>query len=109
MKIFIDIDETICYNSSDLDYTKAKPIKENIKRMNSLFDSGHNITCWSARGTGTGINWYSVTIKQFKKWGVKYHPLSLGKKPIFDLLIDDKALNIADLSKIESFLNNKSI
>ena len=36
MKIFIDIDETICYNSSDLDYTKAKPIKENIKRIKNL-------------------------------------------------------------------------
>ena len=109
MKIFIDIDETICHNTNDRNYAKAKPIKENIKKMNSLFDSGHNITYWSARGTGTGINWYSVTIEQFEKWGVKYHQLSLGKKPIFDLLIDDKALNIADLSKIESLINNKSI
>ena len=105
MKIFIDIDETICSNSNDRDYAKAKPIKENIKKMNSLFDSGHDITYWSARGTGTGINWYSVTIKQFKKWEVKYHHLSLGEKPIFDLLIDDKVLNISDLDDVDLFLN----
>ena len=31
MKIFIDIDETICSNNDDRDYNKAKPIKKNIQ------------------------------------------------------------------------------
>ena len=36
MKIFIDIDETICLNNDDRDYNKAKPIKKNIAKMNAL-------------------------------------------------------------------------
>ena len=32
-----------------------------------------------------------LTLKQLKKWGVKYHKLYFGK-PSFDLFIDDKSL-----------------
>ena len=56
------------------------------------------------RGTGTGINWRDVTIKQFKNWGVKYHHLSLGEKPVFDLLIDDRVLNISQLDKLDKII-----
>ena len=28
MKIFVDIDDTICTTNKDLDYSKAKPIKK---------------------------------------------------------------------------------
>ena len=100
MKIFVDIDETICSNYSDRDYAKAKPIKQNIQKINKLYENGHEITYWSARGSGTGIDWYSITKTQFKDWGVKYHYLSLGEKPVFDLLIDDKVLNINDIDNI---------
>jgi hypothetical protein len=94
MKIFVDIDETICTNDVDRNYSNALPITENIKKINKLYDDGYEITYWSARGSGTGINWYNITYKQFDDWGVKYHHLNLGEKPIFDLLIDDKAVNI---------------
>ena len=47
---------------------------------------------WTARGSGTGIDWYDVTKKQLKSWGVKHHELRLGK-PVYDLFIDDKAMN----------------
>ena len=80
----------ICSNSSDLDYTKAKPIKK-ISKEWILFLILGIISHIGLRGTGTGINWYSVTIKQFKS-GVKYHHLSLGEKPIFDLLMMIKFL-----------------
>ncbi len=101
MRIFVDIDETICTNESDRDYSKAKPIKINILKINKLYEKGHELTYWSARGSGTGINWYSVTIKQLEEWGVKYHHLSLGEKPVFDLLIDDKAINIDALNDLD--------
>ena len=101
MRIFVDIDETICTNESDRDYSKARPIKSNIAKINNLLEKGHELTYWSARGSGTGINWYSVTIKQFEKWGVKYHHLSLGEKPVFDLLIDDKAINVDALNDLD--------
>ena len=111
MKIYVDIDETICTNNIDRDYSKAKPIHKNIKKINRLFDKGHEITYWSARGSETGINWYNVTIVQFKKWCVKYHHLSLGEKPNFDLLIDDRVLNIHELDesvKIPNYIITKN-
>jgi len=91
MIIFIDIDNTICYNL-DQDYSKATPIKDNIKIANSLFDKGNTIVYWTARGSGTGIDWRDITISQFDEWGVKYHELRFGK-PIYDIFIDDKAIS----------------
>ena len=38
---------------------------------------------------------YKITLKQLKKWDVKYHKLIFGK-PSFDLFIDDKALFFKD-------------
>ena len=69
---------------------------------------GHKITFWSARGSETGIDWEDITKKQFKVWGVKYHKLILGEKPVFDLLIDDRAVNVRDLNQeLVSSLNKK--
>ena len=99
MKIFVDIDDTICTTNKDLDYSKAKPIEKNIMNINKLFDMGHEITFWSARGSETGIDWEDITKNQFKVWGVKYHKLILGEKPVFDLLIDDRAVNVRDLNQ----------
>lgn len=93
MIIYIDIDETICTNDEDRDYSKAKPINENIAKANKLYDEGNSIVYWTARGAVTGIDWRSVTEKQFDEWGVKYHELRLDK-PAFDLFIDDKVLNV---------------
>ena len=107
MKIFIDIDETICTNNEARDYSKAKPIKKNISIMNKLYEEGHEITYWSARGTLTGIDWYDITRHQFAKWEVKYHCLILGEKPDYDLLIDDKAINVDSLNNLAMFTKNK--
>jgi len=38
---------------------------------------------------------YKITLKQLKKWDVKYHKLIFGK-PSFDLYIDDKAFFFKD-------------
>lgn len=95
MKIFIDIDETICYYEGERDYEKALPLEENIEKANALYDSGHQITYWTARGTMTGIDWREVTEEQFKRWRVKYHTLMFGK-PAYDLLIDDRAITDID-------------
>ena len=92
MIIYVDIDETICETASDRNYVNAKPLKERIAKINKLYDEGNTIIYWTARGTGTGINWQDVTEKQFKKWNVKYHELKF-QKPIYDLFIDDKNIN----------------
>ena len=92
MIFYIDIDDTICSHSKDLDYSKATPKLKRIQKINRLYDQGNTIVYWTARGTGSGIGWREVTEKQFKDWGVKYHELKFGK-PIYDLFIDDKNIN----------------
>ena len=92
MVIYVDIDETICKTPDSRDYSEAVPIVENIKKINDLYDQGHEIVYWTARGTLTGKDWTEVTEDQFRKWGVKYHDLKL-KKPFYDLFIDDRAIN----------------
>ncbi len=97
MVIYVDIDETICTNQIASDYTTAQPISENIAKINALFDLGHEIVYWTARGNTTKIDWYDQTVKQLKEWGAHYHALVMKNKPSFDLLIDDKAINMNDL------------
>ena len=94
MKIFVDIDETICfYDGVDrLGYKKAIPNLENIKKINILYDKGHEITYWTARGTGSGEDYSKLTEEQLRKSGAKYHNLLMGK-PVYDLFIDDKNIN----------------
>jgi hypothetical protein len=95
MVIYIDIDDTICYSPNKPDYTDSTPILENIEKANKLYEQGHTIIYWTARGTRTGKDWRKVTEDQFEKWGVKYHEIQFGK-PYYDIFIDDKNLNTKD-------------
>ena len=99
MNIFVDIDETICYYKGERDYNLALPIKERIEKINELFNKGNEITYYTARGFVTGIDWYNVTKNQLETWGCKYHTLSVGEKPAYDLLICDKAINSEEFFK----------
>ena len=92
MIIYVDIDETICESPERRDYSKATPLVKNIEKINNLYDEGNKIVYWTARGTGSGIDWKEITTEQFKKWGVKHHEIKFGK-PIYDLFIDDKNIN----------------
>lgn len=92
MEIWVDIDDTICYyNGDSMLYDQAIPHQKRISIVNKLYDQGHNITLWTARGTLSGTNWYDLTKQQVDSWGVKYHTLKMGK-PAFHILVDDKAL-----------------
>ena len=97
MVIYVDIDETICFYEGERNYPDAKPNLANIKKINTLYDKGHNITYWTARGSITGIDWLEVTTNQLNKWGCKYHKLSVGEKPAYDLLIFDKTKRIEEI------------
>ena len=92
MIIYVDIDETICMSPESRDYSRAIPIMKNIEKINELYDAGNTIVYWTARGTGSGIDWREVTQLQLNSWGVKHHELRLDK-PSFDVFIDDKNLN----------------
>jgi len=97
MKIFVDIDETICFYEGKRHYPDAVPNKENISKINDLYDQGHYIKYWTARGAVTGLDWKSTTKKQLEDWGCKYHELSVGEKPDYDLLICDKTKRIEEI------------
>ena len=92
MIIYVDIDETICEYPENREYSKAVPIVENIEKINILYDEGHEVVYWTARGSTTGIDWTDLTREQLASWSVKYTDLKLGK-PHYDLFICDKAIN----------------
>jgi hydroxymethylpyrimidine pyrophosphatase-like HAD family hydrolase len=94
--IFVDIDETICTTPPNRDYFESSPIIENISKINSLYDKGHTIVYWTARGSRKQINWFDLTSHQLKAWGAKYHELRVDK-PYYDLFVDDKCLTIEEL------------
>jgi len=98
MLIYVDIDNTICYNKiNDLNYNNSIPYENRIKKINDLYDN-NTIVYWTARGTKTGINWFNITYNQLKKWGCKFHELKMGK-PYYDLFIDDKNINSEEYFK----------
>ena len=100
--IYVDIDDTICQRekSTDFgvvhDYTKAQPIKENIEKINKLYDQGNTIVYWTARGSRKQIDWTELTTKQLNEWGAKFNELRVDK-PFYDLFIEDKSLRIEEL------------
>jgi capsule biosynthesis phosphatase len=107
-----DVDGTIC-SLTNGEYAKAEPISERIELINTLFEKGHTIIFYSARGMGRHknnaekaiIQFYDLTLKQLETWGVKYHGLFLGK-PAGDFYIDDKAIHDLQFFKSENNSNS---
>jgi len=102
MTYVFDIDGTIC-TQTDGNYEEALPFKERIKKVNELYDEGHTIFFYTARGMGRNDNdgskawpeFYTFTDRQLKSWGVKFHGVKLGK-PAGDIYIDDKGMKDED-------------
>jgi hypothetical protein len=102
----IDIDGVIATQDSvckTCKYEAAGPIRENIDKINKLYDEGHYIKYFTARGMGTynddaklaDARWKEFTEFQLRIWNCKYHELIMGK-PSADYYIDDKAINSND-------------
>jgi histidinol phosphatase-like enzyme len=89
-----DLDETLCMTEGQ-DYANTKPIKKRIKKVNRLYDKGNMIII----STGRNSIWKHFTKKQLKKWGLRYHSLHIGLKPIADYYIDDKGISDKDFFK----------
>lgn len=93
-----DIDNTLFITKQNF-YSQSKPIKKNIKVVNQLFKKGHKIILFTARGMTTysrnvkliNKNLGGLTIRQLKKFNVKYNELIFGK-PSFDYIIDDRSV-----------------
>ena len=93
--IYVDIDGTIC--SIARPYSDAKPIKSHIEKINKLFNEGHTIVYYTARGAASGIDYTELTEKQLKEWGAKHHLLKMNHKPDYDLYICDKSKRIEEI------------
>jgi len=89
-----DIDGVICTNTHGR-YEDAQPIQLTIDAINALYEQGHIIKLWTARGQTTGLNWYALTKDQLRRWEVHYHSIAFNKLDA-DYYIDDKAINIED-------------
>lgn len=100
MNIYVDIDETICYYENEREYHLAKPIVSHISKINKLFDEGNQITYYTARGSvhkDRLDEYLHLTEFQLEEWGCKYHKLSVGEKPAYDLMICDKTKRIEEV------------
>lgn len=93
-----DLDGTLCTNTNG-NYENALPYTQRIKFVNNLYDEGNTILIDTARGSTTKIDWYDLTKKQLKNWGVKYNTLRVGIKLNADIFIDDKGINDNDFFK----------
>ena len=104
-KIYVvDLDDTLCRTEMGIgpdgkegpQYYDSTPIQSRIDKINELHDSGAVIIIETARGNGSGKNWFFKTLFQLKDWGVKFDHLRTGVKFIADAYIDDKAINDKD-------------
>jgi hypothetical protein len=89
-----DIDNTLC-KTEGKDYENSQPINERIAKVNWLFKEGHTIKIFTARGSGSGIDWRDLTEAQLDRWGVLYHELIM-MKPAADFYVDDRAIRDSD-------------
>lgn len=94
MTYIVDIDGTICtIYTNHKEYHKAEPYLDRIAKINKLYDEGHIIIYWTARGSRSGVDCRPLTEKQLTEWGCKYTELKTETKPFYDIWIDDKAFN----------------
>lgn len=105
LTLFFDIDDTITEWNHDRDYENFKPDTEMVSMINKLYDEGHEITLYTARGmksVGPGriaIEIIPELLKNLKKIGLKYHNL-LTHKPVYDWIIDDKAMRPDEFKRL---------
>lgn len=107
MIIAFDLDDTLCTRPTEVEhlgvgkYHHCQPIEDMIEISNGLYDKGHTIYIYTARGMGT-LNGdikriydelYQLTLDSLSNWGIKHHGLYMGKLH-YDLLVDDKAMEL---------------
>lgn len=119
MKIIaFDIDDVLLARDKSNDfkgvekYKFCTPIVHNINLINQCYEKGFYIKLYTSRGM-TSLNGdlkeiqdkiSPITIEALQKYNIKYHEIIFGKEH-FDLLIDDKALNINDIKSFQDIQN----
>ncbi len=102
MTYVFDIDGTICTLTNGK-YEDAKPFVDRIEKINKLYDEGHRIVMYTARGMDryngdvdrANERFFYFTLEQLKSWGLKFSYLKLGK-PAADFYVDDKGFKDVD-------------
>ncbi len=71
----IDLDGILAKQTSPEKYSSAESIRENINKVNMLYDKGWKIIINTARG------WYNYDMTEawLNRQGVKFHQLVMGK------------------------------
>jgi hydroxymethylpyrimidine pyrophosphatase-like HAD family hydrolase len=101
-RIVFDIDGTLCEERETFEKPLASPRPEVIKLVNTCKDNDIFVILY------TGRSWseYKITEKWLNDHNVRYDILMCGK-PIYDLWIDDRALNPnVNLEKIKERIKN---
>lgn len=103
-RIAVDVDGTLTKKAAFPDiweitnnqlwaqYENAEPNQKMIDWVNKKYDEGNLIYIFTSRN-----NLHQrVTKKWLDKHGVKYHYI-LMDKPYYDIIVDDKSLNLEDI------------
>jgi capsule biosynthesis phosphatase len=102
LRICFDLDNTLVTTPTvPDDYSTVNPIHKNIIILQQLKKMGHEIIIYTARRMKTHNNNIGkvikdialITIQTLDKYNIEYDELLFGK-PIADIYIDDKALNL---------------
>lgn len=115
--IAFDLDDTLCkremIKGGPEKYNTCYPIQRNVDITNDLYDRGHEIIIYTARG----MSWfkgdvkkiydelYDLTLKQLNEWGIKFHSLVMGKIH-YDVLVDDKTFNPISMGWEDAFYDH---
>lgn len=106
MRYVFDLDGTLCTQEKSGEYEKALPITHMINIVNFLYDEGHDITIFTARGMNTYEDdvdaarnaYWNITVKWLMENGVKHNRLRFGK-PAADYYVDDKAMTLEQIRR----------
>lgn len=115
--ITFDLDDVLCKRPSGFEnkpiekYHYAEPIQKMVDICNELYEHGYEIHIYTARGMASFDAipsqvynaLFELTKNQLRAWGVKHHLLIMGK-PFYNLFIDDKGMNSADVNSIEDII-----
>ena len=115
----IDVDNTLSIHDATSEYQFHKPIDEMILKVNKMYDEGHTIILFSARGMRSN-DFDLQKIEQnvrptletwLNKHKVKYHSLVLGKPWGENVVyIDDRSMRPDEfLSGKEKYIQDYSI
>ena len=102
-----DLDNVICITKKN-NYNSSKPNKKAINLINNLYTKGHYIKIFTARYMGRNKDdikrankqGYLKTLKQLKKWKIKFNKFSISKLSA-DIYIDDRSYGYSNRWKKE--------